>query len=105
AFVVFVCLGGYCGGGMQVAPGADPRDGLFGVVLIGDLGRLDVLLSLRRLFDGTIAAHRKVRWLRAARLAVAGPAWLAVEGDGELIGTAPVTLSIKPAALRVSAAG
>jgi YegS/Rv2252/BmrU family lipid kinase len=100
-FVTFVCLGGYCGGGMHVAPDADIYDGAFDVVLVGDLGRLDVLLSLRRLFDGTIASHRKVRTLRTQRMTLDGPLPLAVEGDGELIGRTPVTLSVLRGALRV----
>jgi YegS/Rv2252/BmrU family lipid kinase len=100
-FVAFVCLGGYCGGGMHVAPQADFRDGRFDVVLVGDLGRLDVLASLRRLFDGTIGAHPKVRTLQAERVTIDAPRPLAVEADGELIGRTPVTLSVLPGALRV----
>lgn len=105
AFVTFVCLGAYCGGGMHVAPAADLGDGLFDIVHIGDLGRLDVLVSLRRLFDGTIAAHRKVRTLRGAQVVIDSPHPLAVEADGELIGSTPVTLSVRPRALQVVAAG
>jgi diacylglycerol kinase family enzyme len=100
-FVAFACLGGYCGGGMHVAPTADLQDGAFDVVHVGDLGRLDVLVSLRRLFDGTVAAHPKVRTLRTASLTLDAPEPLAVEADGELIGTTPVTLSVLPGALRV----
>lgn len=100
-FVVFVCLGGYCGGGMHVAPRADLRDGHFDVVLVGDLGRLDVLFSLRRLFDGTIGSHPKVRTLRTERVTLDAPQSSAVEADGELIGRTPVTLAVLPARLRV----
>jgi diacylglycerol kinase family enzyme len=103
-FVTFVCLGGYCGAGMHVAPNADLHDGAFDIVLIGDLGRIDVLVSLRRLFDGTIATHPKVRTWRAAALTIDAPHALAVEADGELIGRTPVTLAVLRAALRVIAA-
>jgi YegS/Rv2252/BmrU family lipid kinase len=102
-FAAFVCLGRYCGAGLRIAPQADPRDGLFDLVLIGDLGRLDVLASLRRLFDGTIAAHAKVRTLRSAQVTIDAPQPLAVEADGELIGHTPVTLSVLPGALRLVA--
>jgi diacylglycerol kinase family enzyme len=86
---------------MHVAPRADLCDGAFDVVLVGDLGRLDVLLSLRRLFDGTIGLHPKVRTLRCTRLTLEGPPHLGVEADGEVIGAAPVSLRILPAALCV----
>jgi diacylglycerol kinase (ATP) len=102
-FVVFVCIGGFCGGGMHVAPDADPQDGWFDLVLVGDLSRFDALANLRRLFDGSIAAHPKVRTLRAARVDIECTQPLAVEADGELIGHAPVTLSLLPGALRVIA--
>ena len=103
AFVAFVCIGAYCGGGMHVAPSANPRDGEFDVVHIGDLGRLDVLASLRRLFDGTIASHPKVRTLRTRSITIDAPTPVAVEADGELVGDTPVTLSVLPGALRVIA--
>lgn len=102
-FAAFVCLGQYCGAGMRIAPQADPRDGVFDLVLIGDLGRLDVLASLRRLFDGTIAAHPKVRTLRSSQVTIDAPQPLAVEADGELIGRTPVTLSVLRGALRLVA--
>ncbi|HTT11996.1 MAG TPA: diacylglycerol kinase family protein [Burkholderiaceae bacterium] len=102
-FVVFACLGAYCGGGMNVAPGADLHDGAFDIVHVGDLGRLDALVSLRRLFDGTIGRHPKVRTLRSTRLAIDAPSALAVEADGELIGRTPVRLSVVRNALRVLA--
>lgn len=100
-FVAFVCVGGYCGGGMHVAPAADIHDGRFDVVLIGNLGRFDVIASLRRLFDGTIGTHPKVRALQAERVAIDAPRALAVEADGEIIGCTPVRLSVLPGALRV----
>lgn len=102
-FAAFVCLGQYCGAGMRIAPQADPRDGVFDLVLIGDLGRLDVLASLRRLFDGTIAAHPKVRTLRSSQVTIDAPQPLAVEADGELIEHTPVTLSVLRGALRLVA--
>ena len=102
-FVTFACLGAYCGAGMKVAPDADLHDGMFDIVQVGDLARLDVLVSLRRLFDGTIGAHPKVRSLRSPRLAIDAPHALAVEADGELIGRTPVTLSVLRRALRVIA--
>jgi len=100
-FVVFACLGGYCGGGMHIAPQANPVDGLLDVVAVGELGRLDALLSLRRLFDGSIAEHAKVRILRVPQLRIEAPQPIAIEADGELIGRTPVTLSVLPGVLRV----
>ena len=102
AFVLFFAIGRYCGSGMNVAPLAEVDDGLFDITLIQDLSRWEVLKSLRRLFDGTLLTHPKVRALReAAGSVVAGP--VPVEADGELIGHAPVRFAILPRALRVLA--
>lgn len=100
--VAFACLGRYCGGGMLVAPDARSDDGRFDLVRIGDLTRLDVLLSLRRLFDGTIDAHPKVHTARAAAIRIETA--LPIQADGELIGRGPVTLSVMPKALKVGTA-
>lgn len=102
AFVLFFAIGRYCGNGMNVAPRAEADDGLFDITLVQALSRWEVLMSLRKLFDGTLLEHPKVIALREAAARVdAGP--LPVEADGELIGHAPVRFSILPRALRVLA--
>lgn len=102
AFVLFFAIGRYCGNGMNVAPRAEADDGLFDITLVQALSRWEVLMSLRKLFDGTLLDHPKVIALREAAARVdAGP--LPVEADGELIGHAPVRFSILPRALRVLA--
>jgi diacylglycerol kinase (ATP) len=100
ALATFACLNSFCGGGMRIAPDADPCDGLLDITRIGDIGRLDLLLSLRRLFDGTLAKHPKVRcWrTRALRIEAVGAA---VQTDGELAGVSPVRFGVRSAALKV----
>lgn len=100
-FVVFAALGRYCGGGMYVAPGADTGDGLLDLITIAELGKLELILNLRRLFDGTLPLYRKVRTARVARVEVDAVERVAVQADGELIGHTPVTFSVVPGALRV----
>lgn len=102
-FVLFACLGRYCGGGMHVAPAAQPDDGLFDVVRVRHLGRLEVLLNLRRLYDGTLPAHPKVSIGHAACLRLETPRPCAIQADGELVGETPATLSVLPGALTVVA--
>jgi YegS/Rv2252/BmrU family lipid kinase len=100
-FVAFAALGRYCGGGMHVAPRARTDDGLLDVTLIGDIGKLDLIVNLRRLFDGTILAYRKVRALRVSRLEVTAAEPVGVQADGEWIGETPAIFSVLPRALRV----
>lgn len=100
-FVAFVCLGRYCGGGMRVAPGALPDDGLFDVTTVAALTRLEVLRNLRRLYDGSLLDHPKVRAGRGAQVAVDAQQPLGVEVDGEWAGHTPVRFELLPRALAV----
>ena len=86
---------------MQVAPDASTDDGMFDVVTVGELGKLELLLNLRRLFDGTLPDYRKVSVLRAAQVRVESAPPARVEADGELLGETPVTFSVLPRAVRV----
>lgn len=99
-FVLFACLGAYCGGGMLIAPEAEPQDGRFDCALVRHMSRLEVLRDVRRLFDGTLGSHPKVRMLHAARLQVTAATPVGVETDGELVGRTPVTFSVLPRTLR-----
>lgn len=101
AFAFLVCINRYCGGGMLVAPAAHSDDGLLDLVLVRHLGRLELLLNLRRLFDGSLAEHPKVSVWRSAAAAIEAPPGTSVEADGELVGHAPALFGVLPRALRV----
>ncbi len=100
-FVTFAALGRYCGGGMHVAPSAVTDDGLLDVVTIEAIGHLELVLNLRRLFDGSLPRYRRVRTARCERVEVATAVRTGVQLDGELVGEAPVTFSVLPRMVRV----
>ncbi|MGH9182495.1 MAG: diacylglycerol/lipid kinase family protein [Acidimicrobiales bacterium] len=93
-----VAIGSHFGGGMQVAPGADPSDGLFDVqVQFGS--KLDYTLALPRVFRGTHLPHPRVREERAVALEVECRPPAMVEADGEFLGTTPASFVLHPGAL------
>ena len=100
-FVAFAAVGRYCGGGMHVAPGAATDDGLLDIVTIGEIGKLELVVNVRRLFDGTLPDYKKVKTVRTARAQVAAAPPARVQADGELLGEVPVTFSVLPRAIRV----
>ncbi len=102
-FVVFAAIGRYCGGGMSIAPRASPDDGLLDVVEIGDISKWELVLNIRRLFDGSIETYRKVRAFRADTVEIAGPVPVATEVDGELCPSTPVRISVLERKIRVAA--
>jgi YegS/Rv2252/BmrU family lipid kinase len=91
----------YLGGGMAMCPDAEPDDGLLDVLLIGDITRRDLALTLPKVYRGTHLPHPKAEALRGRRIAVTSQTPLPVELDGEQPGTTPAVFEVLPGALRL----
>jgi diacylglycerol kinase (ATP) len=98
---VIVANGQYHGGAMRLAPEAMPDDGLFDVVLIGDITKRDFATTAPKIYSGAYLAHPKVELLRTAAVSVDAPERLPIELDGEQVGTTPARFEVVPGALRV----
>ena len=98
---VVVANGKTFGGGMIICPDAEPDDGLFDVLTIGDLTKRDLLMTLPKTFWGKHLPHPKAELLRGSVVTVDADAPLPVELDGEQPGTTPVRFEIVPRALRL----
>ena len=98
---VVVANGRCFGGGMKICPDAEPDDGLFDVLTIGDLTKRDLLSTLPKTFWGKHLPHPKAELLRGSVVTVDSGGLLPVELDGEQPGTTPVRFEIVPRALRV----
>ncbi len=94
--------GRWFGGGMLVAPNAEPDDGLFDVVVVPAYSRLELLRRLPGIYRGThlevpgVQVHRG-RVLEAEPLGDA--VWCDV--DGEPLGRLPARFEILPGAVSV----
>lgn len=110
------------GGGMVISPAADPDDGLLDLVIVTDIGRIELLRMLPAVFKGSHIRHRKVRTLRGRRITIedaeenlempkAGGEGLGdsdsslyeLGGDGEQVGWLPVTATAARAFTRFAA--
>jgi diacylglycerol kinase (ATP) len=98
---VIVANGRYHGGAMKLAPDASPDDGLFDVVLIGDVTKLDFLTTAPKLYSGRYLSHPKVELLRSSTVTIEAAEPLPLEVDGEPIGTTPARFEIVPSSLRL----
>ncbi len=98
---VVVANGRYLGGGMMICPEASPDDGLFDVLLIGDITKADLVRTLPKIYRGTHLPHPKAELLRGAAVAVDSDEPLPVQLDGEQPGTTPVRFELVPRALRL----
>lgn len=91
----------FLGGGMKMTPDADPTDGLFDVLLIGNITRTDLALTLPKVYRGTHLPHPKAELLRGRTVVVRAPASAPVELDGEQPGTTPVRFEVVPRSIRL----
>jgi YegS/Rv2252/BmrU family lipid kinase len=98
---VIVANGRYLGGGMKMVPDAEPDDGRLDVLLIGDLTKRDLLLTMPKTYRGTHLPHPKATLLGGTTVEIDAPEPLPVELDGEQPGTTPVRFEIVPRALRL----
>jgi diacylglycerol kinase (ATP) len=98
---VVVANGRTFGGGMIICPDAEPDDGVFDVLTIGDLTKRDLLTTLPKTFWGKHLPHPKAELLRGAVVTIDSDEPLPVELDGEQPGTTPVRFEIVPGALRL----
>jgi YegS/Rv2252/BmrU family lipid kinase len=98
---LIVANGRYQGGGMLMAPEALPDDGLFDVLVIGDITKRDFVLNVAKIYRGTHLSHPKIELLRSASVSVDAEVPVPIELDGEQPGTTPARFEVVPAALRL----
>jgi diacylglycerol kinase family enzyme len=93
----------FFGGGMKVAPGAVPDDGLLDVVVAGDLGAWENVRGLRRIRAGTHleAGSAKLSHALAERVEISSPVLTRVDVDGEQPGVLPAVVEVQPGAISV----
>lgn len=101
---LIVANGQYFGGGMWAAPGAKIDDGLFEIVVMGDMPRLRALPELIKIYNGTHLRAEKI-WRRAAHTVASKPAnnndQVLLDVDGEQPGQLPATWNMHAKAIRL----
>ena len=102
---VIVANGQYQGGKMWIAPEARPDDGLFDVLVIGDITKPDFVRNVHRIYRGTHLTHPKIELLRSPWVEVDAEQPLPIELDGEQPGTTPARFEVVPRALRLRVPG
>jgi YegS/Rv2252/BmrU family lipid kinase len=92
----------YFGGGMKIAPHADPTDGLLDLWIGGDLSRKEALVLFPAIYAGQHGRHPKVSHHRVTSVRIESPLPLQVQLDGEILDTLPAEFRIVPRALRIA---
>jgi YegS/Rv2252/BmrU family lipid kinase len=103
---VALANGRYFGGGMQIAPEADPSDGLLDVVALGDLSRLGTVSLTQDVYAGSHLGRAQVNSTRGSVIeaeSLAPGNEVLIDMDGETPGRLPLTARLAQGALRIRA--
>ena len=98
---VVVANAQYAAGGLHVAPGADPCDGLLDVVTVR-AGRAGAVAGvIAQVLGGDYTTHPLVDHYRARQVHIeaAPPMWF--NADGELLSNEPVTFTVRPGSIPI----
>jgi diacylglycerol kinase family enzyme len=88
---------------MYIAPQARLDDSLLDLLIIGDMGKFELLKALPTVYKGTHITHPKVRMKKVANITIDSSEQVLVQADGELLGECPASFWLVPAALSVVA--
>lgn len=91
------------GAGLRLAPEAQISDGWIDAVFVDDLNLWGVLKLLPRLMGGGDLRIPEVKHIRAKRVKVTTSRPCMFQGDGEIIGPAPVEIEVVPHAVQLLA--
>lgn len=89
AMLIAIGNGRSYGGGMYVCPHAQMRDGLFDIMILEPVSKVEFLKVFPKVYSGTHITHPKVKTYRSKRVTLNAPA--IAYADGERIGAAPIS--------------
>lgn len=91
---VIVANGEFFGGGMKIAPGSDLTDGLFNVVILGNLSKFEIFSNLIKAYKGEHLTHPKIQVLQGKEVVIESEERVLIEIDGESLGRLPAQFKI-----------
>ncbi|MCL4557167.1 MAG: diacylglycerol kinase family lipid kinase [Deltaproteobacteria bacterium] len=91
----------FFGGGMHIAPKADPCDGTFDIVTIGKAGFIDFLRNSSKIYKGTHINDPMIGYTHARHVELASKDRVLLDVDGEQPGMLPAAFDILPGSIKV----
>ncbi|QNO14504.1 diacylglycerol kinase family lipid kinase [Alkalicella caledoniensis] len=99
--IVAAANGRFFGGGMELAPMAKIDDGYIEVITLVNMGKVELLYNLSKVYKGTHIGHPKVKHYRCKKLSVSSDEPLPLEIDGENPGFGGVSYGVVQKAIKV----
>lgn len=91
----------FTGGTMEMAPPADPCDGMLDVVRVGPMGRVELVKTFPSIYEGKHLASPKIEHARAKRVELVDARAVDVMVDGEVVELVVRALEVEPGAVEV----
>ncbi|CRK84453.1 diacylglycerol/lipid kinase family protein [Neobacillus massiliamazoniensis] len=91
----------FYGGGMKIAPRAEPDDGLLDITVVHQLSRLKLLLVFISVFWGNHIYFKEVKTFTGVDIVIQSQFPIYVHADGEHIGYTPLKIHLQSKTLRV----
>lgn len=92
-----------CGGGMKLTPNAKLNDGLFDVLLIHNMGLIQRLMNLSKVYSGKHILSQHFSIKKCKKITIQCDLPVSLEADGELLGYSPFSVEIFPQVIKVKA--
>jgi diacylglycerol kinase (ATP) len=89
AMLIAIGHGRSYGGGMYVCPQAQLNDGLFDVMILEPVSKVEFLKVFPKVYSGSHISHPKVKMMRSSKVKLTAKA--IAYADGERIGPAPIS--------------
>lgn len=100
-FTISIGIGRYSGGGMMQTPQALPDDGLFDITVVKKMKKSNLVMNLKRLYNGSILDHPKIEGYQGKKIIIDSDPLIHVEADGESLGHSPIEFRIIPRSVYV----
>jgi YegS/Rv2252/BmrU family lipid kinase len=100
-FTISIGIGRFSGGGMRQTPNAIPDDGLFDITIVKKMRKGEIIMSLKKLYDGSILDHPKIEGYTGKDILIDSDPLIHVEADGESLGHSPIEFSLIPKSINI----
>lgn len=98
---IVIANGQYFGSGMRIAPNAVLNDGVFDIIILGDLSKLEIFKSFPLIYSGKHLDNPKLKQLRGKKIIVRCTEKALLEIDGEQLGTSDAEFDILPGVINI----
>lgn len=99
--MITVCNGKFYGGGFKIAPNADLNDGLFDILEVSLLNKLETVKLLSKLVTGNHLKQKKINFYRADNVKYYSDLTLYCNIDGEIIKGNSFEFSLKKDSIKI----